>query len=57
MRCSHEMSLRDALSDSIVQAVMAADGIDIEEFEATLVSVARRRGLPVPAVLLESEDA
>jgi hypothetical protein len=42
-RCSPELTLKDALSDSIVKAVMAADGIDPREFEANLRDIAKRR--------------
>ena len=42
-RCSPELTLKDALSDSIVKAVMAADGIDPREFEANLRDIAKMR--------------
>jgi hypothetical protein len=45
-RCSPELTLKDALSDSIVQAVMAADGVDPREFEANLRDVAKTRTEP-----------
>jgi hypothetical protein len=47
-RCSPELTLKDALSDSIVKAVMAADGIDPREFEANLRDIAKTRAEPAP---------
>jgi len=47
-RCSPELTLKDALSDSIVKAVMAADGVDPREFEANLRDIAKTRAEPVP---------
>lgn len=44
MMCSREIDLKDMLSDPIVQAVMRADGIDRDEFDALLASIARVRG-------------
>jgi hypothetical protein len=46
-RCSPELTLKDALSDSIVKAVMAADRIDPREFEANLRDIAKTRAKPV----------
>jgi len=45
-RCSPELTLNDVLSDSIVQAVMAADGVDPQDLEATLREIARARARP-----------
>jgi hypothetical protein len=45
-RCSSELTLKEVLSDSIVRAVMAADGVDPQELEASLKEVARTRGRP-----------
>ena len=45
-RCSPELTLKDALSDSIVKAVMAADRIDPREFEANLRDIAKTRAKP-----------
>jgi hypothetical protein len=42
-RCSPELTIKDVLSDSLVRAVMAADGVDPHELEATLREVARKR--------------
>jgi hypothetical protein len=42
-RCSSELTLKEVLSDSIVRAVMAADGVDPQELEAALEEVARTR--------------
>jgi hypothetical protein len=42
-RCCGEVALKDALSDPIVQAVMAADDIDPQEFEAALTRIGRLR--------------
>jgi hypothetical protein len=38
-RC-HELTLMDALSDPLVQVLMAADQVDTRELEATLNQVA-----------------
>jgi hypothetical protein len=40
--CTREPTLREILSDSIVIAVMAADGVDPKALEAQLLSMARR---------------
>ena len=45
-RCSPELTLKDALSDSIVKAVMAADRVDPREFEANLRHIAKTRAEP-----------
>jgi hypothetical protein len=45
-RCSREISLEDALSDSIVKAVMAADGLEPQDLVDTMTSVARARARP-----------
>jgi hypothetical protein len=45
-RCSPELTLNDVLSDSLVQAMMAADGVDPHELEATLREIARTRTRP-----------
>jgi hypothetical protein len=42
-RCSSELTLKEVLSDSIVKAVMAADGVDPQELEAALNEMARTR--------------
>jgi hypothetical protein len=39
--CHQELTLSDALSDSLIRAVMAADGVDPRELEATLTEIAR----------------
>jgi hypothetical protein len=41
--CSSELSIKAVLSDSMVKAVMAADGVDPQELEAMLVDIARQR--------------
>jgi len=41
---SPELTLDEVLSDSIVQAVMAADGVDPHELKATLREIAKTRG-------------
>jgi hypothetical protein len=43
-RWSTELTLKDFLSDSIVKAVMAADGVDPQELEATMAEIAKTRG-------------
>ena len=40
-RCK-EPTLNDTLSDPVVQAMMAADGIEFQEFEAFLQEMARK---------------
>jgi len=40
---SPELTLDEVLSDSIVQAVMAADGVDPHELKATLREIAKTR--------------
>jgi hypothetical protein len=45
-RCYPELTLKDALSDSIVKAVMAADGVDPRELEAALRDIAKTRTQP-----------
>jgi hypothetical protein len=47
-RCSPELTLKDALSDSIVKAVMAADRVDPREFEANLRDIAKMRAEAAP---------
>jgi hypothetical protein len=42
-RCSSELTLKEVLSDSIVKAVMAADGVDPQELETELNEMARTR--------------
>ena len=44
--CHREPTLEEILSDSIIQAVMAADGVDPRELEAVLRQ-ARRSSRPV----------
>jgi hypothetical protein len=41
--CSHELTLKEVLSDSIVRAVMAADGVDPQQLETMLLDIARKR--------------
>ena len=41
LQCHQELTLKDALSDSLIRAVMAADGVDPRELEATLTEIAR----------------
>lgn len=41
MGCRDDITLSDALSDPIVQALMRADGVDPQELEAGLLAVAR----------------
>jgi hypothetical protein len=41
-RCYRELTIAEMLSDSIVIAVMEADGVDPGELEATLRRLARR---------------
>jgi hypothetical protein len=36
-----EFNLKDALADSLIRTVMAADGVDPRELEATLTEIAR----------------
>lgn len=45
-RCPSELTLKNVFSDSIVMAVMAADGVDPHELEAALREIARRRAQP-----------
>jgi hypothetical protein len=48
--CFSELTLDEALSDPLVQDVMASDGVDAAELEATLSEIAddiRRRRRPV----------
>jgi hypothetical protein len=40
--CHREPTLKEALSDPLIHAVMAADGVDATELEALLTSVARK---------------
>jgi hypothetical protein len=42
IHCDCEPTLTDALSDPLIQAVMAADGVDRDELEVMLTDVARR---------------
>jgi hypothetical protein len=39
--CHREPTLKDMLADSIVRAVMAADGVDPHELEAMLTQIGR----------------
>jgi hypothetical protein len=48
--CCGDLSLSDALSDPIVQAVMQADNVDPSELEAELLAVARVLESPPTAV-------
>ncbi len=41
--CPSEFSLKEVLSDSLIKAVMAADGVDPQQLEATLRELARNR--------------
>jgi len=41
MGCQRELTLAEMLADSIVQAVMKADGVDAKMLEAQLQSLAR----------------
>ena len=41
MGCQRELTLAEILADSIVQAVMKADGVDAKVLEAQLQSLAR----------------
>jgi hypothetical protein len=41
MGCQRELTLAEMLADSIVQAVMKADGVDAKVLEAQLQSLAR----------------
>ncbi len=41
MGCQRELTLAEMLADSIVQAVMKADGVDAKVLEAQLRSLAR----------------
>jgi hypothetical protein len=41
-KCYRELTIAEMLSDSIVIAVMEADGVDPGELEATLRRLARR---------------
>jgi hypothetical protein len=44
--CRREPTLKDILSDSIVRAVMEADGVDPHELEAMLKEVGRNVSPP-----------
>ena len=51
--CNRELTLNEILSDSIVRALMEADGIDPQELAATLKQAGRelvRRSRVVPDV-------
>jgi hypothetical protein len=39
--CHGEPTLKDMLSDSIVRALMAADGVDAHELETMLMQIGR----------------
>jgi hypothetical protein len=39
--CGRELTLRDALSDPVIRAVMEADRVDPDELEADLNEIAR----------------
>jgi hypothetical protein len=41
--CHREPTLKDMLSDSIIRAVMEADGVDPHELEATLAQISSSR--------------
>lgn len=43
-RCCGDLVLADALSDPVIQAVMAADNVDPGEVEALMQRILRRRG-------------
>jgi hypothetical protein len=45
--CHREPTLKDMLADSIVRAVMEADGVDPHELEAMLTQMGRRPSLDV----------
>ncbi|MCC6778077.1 MAG: hypothetical protein IT537_15805 [Hyphomicrobiales bacterium] len=42
--CPRDLILADALSDPVIQAVMAADNVDPGEVEALMQRILRRRG-------------
>jgi hypothetical protein len=42
--CHREPTLKDMLSDSIVRALMAADGVDAHELETMLMQIGRNSG-------------
>jgi hypothetical protein len=42
--CHREPTLKDMLADSIVRAVMEADGVDPHELEAMLTQIGRNSG-------------
>lgn len=44
--CPSELSIKDVMSDTLIKAVMAADGVDPQELEATLRELARNRAQP-----------
>jgi hypothetical protein len=41
MHCRRELTLKDALSDPVIRAVMDADGVDPRELERRLSEIAR----------------
>jgi len=45
-RCTPELTIEEVLSDSLIRAVMAADGVDPRELEATLLAIAKKRARP-----------
>jgi hypothetical protein len=42
--CHREPTLKDMLSDSIVRALMAADGVNAHELETMLMQIGRNSG-------------
>jgi len=55
-RCHREPTLEDTLSDPMIQAVMAADGVDANELEKCLKGLARtieRRASPARSGRIE----
>jgi hypothetical protein len=44
--CRREPTLKEILSDSIIRAMMDADGVDPDELEAMLTHLARTSGSP-----------
>jgi hypothetical protein len=41
-QCRREMTLQDALADPLVQAVMAADGVDPQKLERCFGEIAQK---------------
>ncbi len=46
--CRNDLTLTEALSDPIIGAVMDADGVDREELEQSLLSLAQQIGKRKP---------